>query len=297
MKNYYDILGVSENASTEEIKKAYRKLSVKFHPDKNENDEYFSEMFKAINEAHSILSDPNQRLSYDSRLRPNNDTKSPSIVITDELIEAACLIVANNTASTSLLQRKLKIGYNRAGSLIDELCHLGIVSSFNGTATRTLLVNEYGLKNILSTKTSGLNLNLIDQYLSKFKVVNQPSNSTKYNDSTQNVWTNVAKWRRIKFTLLAIDVLLVVILMANPKLPSSSEQQTGRVMAQTGLNLRLQPNSQSDIVVSIPSNEKVIIIERNGPQAVIGGKTANWIKVRYKKNEGWVWGGFIKETN
>lgn len=62
MKNYYDILGVSETAGADEIKKAYRKLSVKFHPDKNENDDYFSEMFKIINEA--TMSFPTQSEGY-----------------------------------------------------------------------------------------------------------------------------------------------------------------------------------------------------------------------------------------
>ncbi len=65
MKNYYTILGIKNDASQEEIKTAYRKLSVKFHPDKNDNDEFLSEMFKNINEAKETLSNFEKRQSYD----------------------------------------------------------------------------------------------------------------------------------------------------------------------------------------------------------------------------------------
>lgn len=65
MKDYYQILGVNNKATDTEIKKAYRKLSMKFHPDKNPGDPYFEHMFKAINEAYENLSDVSKRSSYD----------------------------------------------------------------------------------------------------------------------------------------------------------------------------------------------------------------------------------------
>lgn len=66
MKNYYEILGVSETADSSEIKKAYRKLAIKYHPDKNcETDS--EETFKEINEAYDTLSDPNKRADYDAK--------------------------------------------------------------------------------------------------------------------------------------------------------------------------------------------------------------------------------------
>lgn len=65
MKNYYDILGVAEGASEKEIKSAYRKLSLKYHPDRNPNDKVAEEKFKEINEAYQTLSDPEKRNIYD----------------------------------------------------------------------------------------------------------------------------------------------------------------------------------------------------------------------------------------
>ncbi len=65
MKNHYEILGLGTDAGFEDIRKAYRKLSVKFHPDKNEGDLYFASMFRQINEAYQVLSDPAKRQAYD----------------------------------------------------------------------------------------------------------------------------------------------------------------------------------------------------------------------------------------
>ena len=66
MKNYYEILGVEENSSPEDIKKSYRKLAVKYHPDKNPGDTVAEEKFKEISEAYDILSDPNKKSNYDN---------------------------------------------------------------------------------------------------------------------------------------------------------------------------------------------------------------------------------------
>ena len=64
-RDYYEILGVSRTASDQEIKSAYRKLAVRFHPDKNPNDATAEEKFKEAAEAYSVLSDSEQRRRYD----------------------------------------------------------------------------------------------------------------------------------------------------------------------------------------------------------------------------------------
>ncbi len=64
-KSYYQILGVGQSATLIEIKSAYRKLALKFHPDKNQNDKYFEDRFKEIQEAYYVLSNPTKRKDYD----------------------------------------------------------------------------------------------------------------------------------------------------------------------------------------------------------------------------------------
>jgi len=68
VKDYYYFLGVPQNASAKDIKKAYRKLSLKYHPDKNENDDYFSDRFKEVKEAYETLTDPQRKRIYDQNL-------------------------------------------------------------------------------------------------------------------------------------------------------------------------------------------------------------------------------------
>lgn len=64
-QDYYELLGVSQSADENEIKKAYRKLAMKYHPDRNANDKEAEEKFKEIQKAYAVLSDPQKRSAYD----------------------------------------------------------------------------------------------------------------------------------------------------------------------------------------------------------------------------------------
>ena len=88
-KNYYTILGVQKEATPEEIKQAYRKLSLKFHPDKNEGDVFFEEMFKNMCEAYEVLSDASQRAIFDF-----------TVEHISELFQSKINITGNPTAAT-----------------------------------------------------------------------------------------------------------------------------------------------------------------------------------------------------
>jgi molecular chaperone DnaJ len=72
-KDYYEILGVNKNASDAELKKAYRKLAMKYHPDRNPGDKEAEESFRNINEAYQVLSDGTKRAQYDQYGRVFDD--------------------------------------------------------------------------------------------------------------------------------------------------------------------------------------------------------------------------------
>lgn len=65
-RDYYEVLGISKSASEEEIKKAYRRIAIKYHPDRNPGDKKAEEMFKEAAEAYNVLHDPQKRQRYDS---------------------------------------------------------------------------------------------------------------------------------------------------------------------------------------------------------------------------------------
>ena len=64
-QNYYEVLGVERGASQDEIKKAYRRLAMKYHPDRNPGDKAAEAKFKEVGEAYAVLSDEQKRAAYD----------------------------------------------------------------------------------------------------------------------------------------------------------------------------------------------------------------------------------------
>lgn len=88
MKDYYKILGVSQSASDEEIKTAYKALAKKFHPDKNHGNKQMEEKFKEMSEAYNLLSDPKKRKEYDALRQFGGRRTNTSYSPTDDFSES-----------------------------------------------------------------------------------------------------------------------------------------------------------------------------------------------------------------
>ena len=76
--NYYEILGVSTEANENEIKSKYRKLAMKYHPDRNPDDKKAEEMFKKVSEAYEVLGDKEKRKEYDKKILKTGEEKQNS---------------------------------------------------------------------------------------------------------------------------------------------------------------------------------------------------------------------------
>lgn len=103
MKNYYKILGVLQDANKDEIKKAFRNLAKKYHPDKNKDNKDAIEMFQQINEAYETLSNESSREEYDKKLNQNNSNKQKN----------------KNNANNEKSQGKTKKNFNKDDALND----------------------------------------------------------------------------------------------------------------------------------------------------------------------------------
>lgn len=117
---------------------------------------------------------------------------------------------------------------------------------------------------------------------------------------------SIDRWNTIKGVFLLVVIAIALFMYFNPFSPSSKPTQKvagyqysgsiARIAATKGLNLRDQPNSSATVLLTIPYNGIVGIIDKNGNSESIGGQTANWYKVDYQGTIGWLWSGYITEN-
>ena len=102
-RDYYEVLGVDKNASEDEIKRAYKKLARKYHPDMNPGDKEAEEKFKEINEANEVLSDPEKKARYDQFGFAAASAASTSVIWgTSSAASSAAASAASSSAVTAL---------------------------------------------------------------------------------------------------------------------------------------------------------------------------------------------------
>ncbi|PIE97524.1 MAG: molecular chaperone DnaJ [Treponema sp.] len=151
--NYYDILGVPKNASDDEIKKAYRNLAKKYHPDQNQGNKDAEDKFKKINDAYSVLSDPQKRSDYDFSGYRDDYTSQRTYRNTNSEFEEEFRSFWNEYQRTAYNTNKQNRRYTKSDALSMLLAgavmvFLGLISfrlliffGFFGLATSFLLIS------------------------------------------------------------------------------------------------------------------------------------------------------------
>jgi molecular chaperone DnaJ len=135
VKDYYKTLGVSPAASMQDIKKAFRRLALQFHPDKNHDNSHATARFREIQEAYEVLSDPLQRETYNYKrwYRRSLGKEYEQPILTPSGILAACNRLANYVSNTNIFQ----VDYDALSYHIRQLLsdtNIGILNQFNDTS-------------------------------------------------------------------------------------------------------------------------------------------------------------------
>jgi curved DNA-binding protein CbpA len=211
MKNYYYFLGVKENASEEDIKKAYRKLSFKYHPDKNENDEFFAHRFMEIQEAYEMIGDREKRRIYNENLghqqrsyRPNLPPSIKSFSANQIRVKKGEEVIitwqTNNADIVKILPFGLEKGYGERVFKINEFKD----GKFNILlhATNSLL-NKTIVRGITITEVFE---NDKEKFRSEVEELFKPQNRTKINPQGQS------KFFRIVFASLFILIAILLLI-------------------------------------------------------------------------------------
>lgn len=143
LKDHYKTLGVKPSAPNTEIKKAYRTLAVKYHPDKNPDNALCEVQFKEVNEAYSVLSDARKRAHYDEErwLSGMGQKTSYNEGVTPTWLKNVC--VELNTSLAQMDTHRISQGTLQAYMMmILADAHLGILQSENDTHTNRQIVKE-----------------------------------------------------------------------------------------------------------------------------------------------------------
>lgn len=208
MKDYYYFLGLPQNATAEEIKKIYRKLSVKYHPDKNDNDAFFENRFREVQEAYDILIDENKRKNYD-QLR-NQQKKI-------EKFDAPPIIKSFNTNKKNAKKDDfIIITWNTINADIVKIIPLGLVESYGERKIKISNFSDGKFQLILQAMNSHLNIMKVHRITinQEFNIENTSSVCDIKENKTEPTLTNKQKNSQNLWIIMIIIIIFVIIIIS-----------------------------------------------------------------------------------
>lgn len=210
MKNYYYFLGIPEDASEDDIKKAFRKLSLKYHPDKNLGDDFFENRFREIREAYDILGDAEKRKIYDENLGHQLRSYRPTLPPFIKTFSANKIRVQKG--------EEVIITWQTQNADIVKILPFGLEK---GYGERTIKINEFenGKFNLLLHATNSLLNKTIVRGITITEVFE--NDREKYRDNVEEIFKPRRPSRThpegqpkfLRFFLAAIFLLIALLIL------------------------------------------------------------------------------------
>ena len=279
MKDFYYILGTDVNATSAEIREAYKKLSKKFHPDLNQNDYYFESRFKEVSEAYETLNDPHKRSRYDAAFK-----RSGSQVDT-----------GNKKISPKVKAKHIDIAFSIMLVLLTFVFGYYVVRSIRGVKTTKINTSIASAAPKLHKKKKKHNLKA-KPINSINEVIAQTSSSSKITSIPQNahlaapVAVNTTQVNN-KVTVNPVKPQIKAPVIANVKtdvkphvdnsaayIPDFLYTASIKPNVTGVVYMRKVDNYNSDVVNVIPGNSKVFVLEEGNV----------FCKIRFNSKTGYV---------
>ena len=244
MKDYYYILGVTRTASSEEIKKAYRKLSLKFHPDKNDGDGFFEDRFKEINEAYEILCNSDKRNQYNTAFKEESANQQSSHQRRTTHSKPPQIILFTANKSVVAIGETILFNWHVENATMVELKPFGMVSGKGGKEVK---IGGFNTSQGLLTKLRASNE---DATLERELVINRRVEDPIY------IATKKPKANSNIFTLMALGVsfFILAIFAYYTKATNTITAPHSDSISDSGLIVT--KHNSSSITSSLPSQHK-----------------------------------------
>lgn len=232
MTDYYKTLGVDRNASQEEIKKAYRKLSLKFHPDINNGDEFFENMFKELQQAYEVLGNETTRRAYDlkqgstksnynsqhSHTNTNTNTNTKQRNYSDNMMPVIEYFAADKTIFYNNSEITLRWNAQYADRVIIDL--LGEVPSrgrktirLRNTPEKQFMHITLKATNTYNSKTTSSEI-VLEHVSSRTERKKHQSFYTETGEYKDSFWSSKGRIRRSTYALRLISLMIPFSLFA-----------------------------------------------------------------------------------